>query len=51
MVEDAYYNIQPLTDLDLINEEPIKIRRFKPKYYLTMGTMFLYRPYTTSNSD
>ncbi|PVI06233.1 hypothetical protein DM02DRAFT_715372 [Periconia macrospinosa] len=34
---DAYYHIDALEDLDLENEEPLKIRPFKAKYYLTMA--------------
>ncbi|KAF2280062.1 uncharacterized protein EI97DRAFT_498339 [Westerdykella ornata] len=35
--EDAYYQIEPLTDFDLDHTEPEKLRPFKPKYYLTMA--------------
>ncbi|KAF2687239.1 hypothetical protein K458DRAFT_188012 [Lentithecium fluviatile CBS 122367] len=35
--EDAYYQIEPLSSFDLANEEPIKIRPFKPTYHLTMA--------------
>lgn len=33
-----YDDIEPLSDKDLSNIEPIKIRPFKPKFFLTMGT-------------
>jgi hypothetical protein len=36
-LEDAYYNIEPLSGFDLETEEPIKARPFKPKYHMTMG--------------
>ncbi|ORY10437.1 hypothetical protein BCR34DRAFT_566929 [Clohesyomyces aquaticus] len=35
--EDAYYQIEPVSDFDLESTEPIKIRPFKPKYHLTMA--------------
>ncbi|OAL49524.1 hypothetical protein IQ07DRAFT_540692 [Pyrenochaeta sp. DS3sAY3a] len=35
--EDDYYNIQPLHDFDLDNEEPLKVRPFKPKFHMTMA--------------
>ncbi|CAI6340100.1 unnamed protein product [Periconia digitata] len=34
---DSYDQIDPLEEFDLDNEEPLKIRPFKDKYYLTMG--------------
>jgi hypothetical protein len=37
ILEDAYYNIEPLNDFDLETEVPIKARPFKPKYHMTMG--------------
>lgn len=36
--EDAYYNIEPLHNFDVENKEPLKIRPFKPKFHMTMGT-------------
>lgn len=35
---DAYSNITPLADFEWRDTEPIKLRPFKPKYHLTMGT-------------
>ncbi|KAF2644836.1 hypothetical protein P280DRAFT_487347 [Massarina eburnea CBS 473.64] len=35
--EADYYKIDPLEDLNLENEEPLKLRPFKAKYYLTMA--------------
>ena len=35
---DAYNDIIPLTGFEWRDSEPIKIRPFKPKYHLTMGT-------------
>ncbi|KAJ4305151.1 hypothetical protein N0V90_000682 [Kalmusia sp. IMI 367209] len=35
--ENAYYTIEPLSNLDLTTEQPIKLRTFKPKYHLTMA--------------
>ncbi|KAJ4412234.1 hypothetical protein N0V91_000703 [Didymella pomorum] len=37
ILEDAYYNIEPLNDFDLETEVPIKARPFKPKYHMTMA--------------
>jgi hypothetical protein len=36
--EDVYDAIEPLPDFDWQNTPPLKIRPFKPKYHLTMGT-------------
>lgn len=36
--EDPYLAIEPLHDFDWKSTEPLKIRPFKPKYHLTMGT-------------
>ncbi|KAF3033841.1 hypothetical protein E8E11_001618 [Didymella keratinophila] len=36
-LEDAYYNIEPISEFDLETEEPIKARPFKPKYHMTMA--------------
>ncbi|KAF2205024.1 hypothetical protein GQ43DRAFT_468610 [Delitschia confertaspora ATCC 74209] len=36
-LEDAYYQIEPLSDFDVDSTEPIKIRPFKPKYHITMA--------------
>lgn len=35
--EDAYHNIEPLHDFDVDNEEPLKIRPFRPKFHMTMA--------------
>jgi hypothetical protein len=35
--EDAYHNIEPLTNFDLDKEEPLKLRPFKPIYHMTMA--------------
>ena len=34
---DAYHDLEPLPNFDWSTTEPIRIRPFKPKYYLTMG--------------
>jgi hypothetical protein len=36
------YEIIPLPDFDWHNTEPLKIRNFKAKYHLTMGTRVLF---------
>jgi hypothetical protein len=37
-LEDPYLAIEPLPNFDLNNEEPLKLRPFKPKFHMTMGT-------------
>jgi hypothetical protein len=36
--EDAYYAIEPLYNFDVDKEPPAKLRPFKPKFHMTMGT-------------
>lgn len=38
---DFYEDIDPLHDFDWSSTDPARIRPFKPKYFLTMGTLFI----------
>lgn len=40
-VTDAYNDIEPLRSFDWSTTEPIQVRVFKPKFFMTMGAYLL----------